>query len=519
MNGAEKLVHTLIDNNVDVCFTNPGTSEMHFVAALDKIEGMRCVLGLHETVVTGAADGYYRIADRPAATLLHLGPGLANGLANLHNAKKARSGIVNIVGDHAVDHLKLDAPLTSDIHAIAGSMSQWVRTSSSAAQIALDGMEAVHQANARPGRIATLVLPADVAWSEAPDTPVTGEGAPLPLEARRPPCDFDRIIRTLRDDPHSTLLLLGDRALRAGCTSLAGKIAAATGCTVRAEFYTSRLERGAGRVIVPRLPYAVDPALAALAKFKRIVLVGAKAPVAFFAYPNKPGKLSPPECEFLTLSHPEDIPEESLSALCHALGASGLAPANIAEQSEQAQHFGVLSPEGIGGVLAATLPAHTIVVEEAMTTGRGFDALTARAAPHDWLTSCGGAIGFALPAALGAAMAAPERRVLALEGDGSGMYTLQSLWSMARENLNITIVIFVNRAYSILRGELAAVGAGTPGARAEDMLSLERPALDWSSLAKGMGVGAFKVSDLESLGKALLRSYQTPGPTLVEAIF
>lgn len=517
MNGAEKLVHTLIDNNVDVCFTNPGTSEMHFVAALDKIEGMRCVLGLHETVVTGAADGYYRIADRPAATLLHLGPGLGNGLANLHNAKKARSGIVNIVGDHAVGHLKLDAPLTSDIHAIAGSMSQWVRTSPTVDDIAADGAEAIRQANSRPARIATLILPADVAWSEVPDDQGAPKEAPAQPTAQHPR-DFDRIVKALRDDPQSTLLLLGDRALRTPCTNLAGRISAATRCEVRAEFYTARIERGVGRVLVPRLPYAVDPGLAALAKFRRFVLVGAKAPVAFFAYPNKPGRLSAPGCEFLTLSTPEDMPEEALSALCEALGANRLAPARVVEQDAQAPFAGAMSPEGIGRTLAATLPAHAIVVEEAMTTGRGFDALTAQAAPHDWLTSCGGAIGFALPAAVGAAMAAPERRVLALEGDGSGMYTLQSLWTMARENLDITVVIFVNRAYSILRGELAAVGAGIPGARAEDMLSLDRPALDWSSLAKGMGVNATQVGDLESLGKALARSYDTPGPTLIEAI-
>lgn len=516
MNGAEQLVHTLLDHQVDMCFTNPGTSEMHFVAALDKIAGMRCVLGLHETVVTGAADGYYRMADRPAATLLHLGPGLANGLANLHNAKKARSGIVNIVGDHAVEHLQLDAPLTSDIHGVAAPMSHWVRTSASVADLAADGAAAVRQANARPGRIATLVLPANVAWSEVPHAPAPAAAlapAPAPQLAR----DFHRIVQVLREQPASTLLLLGDRALRACCTSLAGRIAAATGCALRAEFYTARLERGAGRVCVPRLPYAVAPGLAALAGFQRIILVGATAPVAFFAYPDKPGRLSAPGCEFLTLATPEDAPQQALQALCDALGAQNVRPA-LVTQDAQPLLSGALTPEGIGRTLAATLPAQAIVVEEAMTTGRGFDALTAGAAPHDWLTSCGGAIGFALPAAVGAALAAPGRRVLALEGDGSGMYTLQSLWTMARENLDITVVIFVNRAYGILRGELAAVGAGTPGKRAEDMLSLRRPDLDWSSLAGGMGVAAQRVDDLQALGRALQRSYATPGPTLIEAM-
>lgn len=523
MNGAETLVHTLLDHQLDVCFTNPGTSEMHFVAALDKIDGMRCVLGLHETVVTGAADGYYRIAERPAATLLHLGPGLANGLANLHNAKKARSGIVNIVGDHTASHLALDAPLTSDIHGIAAPMSDWVHTTACVQDIASDGAEAVRRAGARPGAIATLALPADVAWSEvpeahrqahAPDSPASADGA-----GNAEPRDWLAIIKALRDEPQSTLLLLGDRALRESGTLLAGKIAAATGCAIRAEFYTARMERGAGRVRVPRLPYAVDLGVAALASFRRIILVGARPPVAFFAYPDKPGRLSAPGCEFLTLSTPQDCPEQALSGLCDALNAHHLPPAHISELQQTQSLSGPLTPEGIGKVLAATLPAQTIVVEEAMTTGRGFDALTAEAAPHDWLTSCGGSIGFALPAAVGAAIAAPERRVLALEGDGSGMYTLQSLWTMARESLNITTVIFVNRAYGILRGELAAVGAGKPGKRATDMLSLDRPNLDWSGLAQSMGVSAVKVGNLESLAQALLRSYSSPGPSLIEAIF
>ncbi|MGO4394886.1 acetolactate synthase large subunit [Variovorax sp. M-6] len=517
MNGAETLVHTLIDGDVDVCFTNPGTSEMHFVAALDRIEGMRCVLGLHETVVTGAADGYYRIAGKPAATLLHLGPGLANGLANLHNARKARSGIVNIVGDHAVEHLKLDAPLTSDIDAIAGSMSHWVRSTPGVGEVAADGEEAIRQANMRPGRISTLVLPANVAWTEVPGgTPL---GKPAPTTPSGPALhDFDRIVKAMRDDPQPTLLLLGDQALRAASTELAGRIAAATGAEVRAEFYFARLERGAGRLVIPRIPYAIDPAMALLQRFKRIVLVNAKAPVAFFAYPDKPGRLTAPGCEFFTLSTVEDDPRLALSALCEALGATAAAPVGIARAQAHAPVSGALTSETIGRTIAATLPENAIVVDEAVTTGWGFDGLTASAAPHDWLTGCGGSIGFALPTAVGAAIAAPGRRVLALEGDGSGMYSLQALWTMARENLDVTVLIFVNRAYSILRRELAAVGAGAPGVRATDMLSLDRPDLDWCCLAKGMGVAAIRVGDAEALHGALTNSYATSGPTLIEAI-
>src|SRR5512144_1361645 len=296
MNGAERLVHTLVGGGVDLCFANPGTSEMHFVAALDRIDGMRCVLCLAEGVVTGAADGFYRMADRPAATLLHLGPGLANGLANLHNAKKARSGVVNIVGDHATTHLALDAPLTSDIAALAAPMSHWVRSASSPDTLAGDGIEAIRQASLRPGRIATLILPADIAWTSVGDE--SGEGRPTIERLRAATIDAEAVERAAAAVRHgpSTLLLLGDRALRADASKIGARIAAATGCGLRADFFCARIQRGAGRAVVPRLPYAVDPLVDQLARYDRIVLVGAKAPVAFFAYPGQPGVVSKPGC-------------------------------------------------------------------------------------------------------------------------------------------------------------------------------------------------------------------------------
>ena len=536
MNGAESLVHTLLNGGVNVCFANPGTSEMHFVAALDKVAGMRCVLGLFEGVVTGAADGYYRIKDRPAATLLHLGPGLANGLANLHNAKKANSGIVNIVGDHATGHLKLDAPLTSDIATLARPMSHWVHSSSSAAAIQADGREAIRQANSRPGRIATLILPADTAWtettrSESADTPISN-GDTNPQADPAGPASTRSLGGSLTDDSlrqaaqalrlgPSTLLLLGGRALRANATQWAGRIAAATGCALMSEFYGARLERGAGRVMVPRLPYAVEPALAALAPFNRIVLVGAKEPVAFFAYPGKPGVLTRPGCECVTLASREDDLEAALQALCEVLGAGQGPVAQVAVRTAApaADSFhGPIEPDSVARLLVAQLPHNAIVIDEAVTMGRSFDKATQGAAPHDWLTGMGGSIGFALPAAVGAAIAAPDRKVIALEGDGSGMYTLQALWTMVRESLDITVVIFANRAYKILLGEFSGVGAGVPGRRATDMLSLDRPDLDWVALAKGMGMPACRVSDMSGFSLGLKRALAVPGPALVEVM-
>ena len=521
MNGADSLVHTLLAGGVDVCFTNPGTSEMHFVAALDRIEGMRCVLGLFEGVVTGAADGYWRMARRPAATLLHLGPGLGNGLANLHNARKARSGIVNVIGEHALDHLALDAPLTADIEGIARPVSHWVRTTRSAQAVAADTQDAIVAASAAPGGIASLILPADTAWTDLPEqTPVPSAGSQRPVPAFRA-LEVDALASAARalGAPGPTLMLLGGSALSERGLLSAGRIAARTGCALMSEFYVARLARGSGRVLAPRLPYAVEPALAALAAFRRIVLVGARPPVAFFAYPGKPGLLAPKGCELITFAQGDQDLEAALDALAHELGAAALAPKAVAERAPAISGFqGKPGPEGLAAVLTALLPEQAIVVDEAITLGRALGPSTTGAAPHDWLTAMGGSIGFGLPTAIGAAIAAPERKVVVLEGDGSAMYTIQSLWTMARENLDITVVIMANRAYQILRGEFAGVGAGAPGARATDMLTLDRPTLDFSAMARGMGVEAVRVDELGAFAKAFSAAMAERGPRLIELV-
>lgn len=523
MNGAHDLVHTLLAGGVDVCFANPGTSEMHFVSALDRVEGMRCVLGLFEGVVTGAADGYYRIAGRPAATLLHLGPGLGNGLANLHNARRARSGIVNIVGDHATDHLANDSPLTSDLEGIARTVSQWVRTTRSADSVRIDALAAIEAAVTPPGVVATLALPADTAWSAvASSRSVPAPGSLRPKPTFRP---FDQsavqAAARIMTSSEPTLLLLGGAALHEQALVAAGRIAARTGCRVMSEFYVARTARGAGRVLAPRLPYSVEPTVAALADFRRVVLVGAKPPIAFFAYPDKPRRLAPAQCAFMTLAEPEQDMCAALEALADELGASQIAPAGIAERTSLLPRdlpTGRVTPEGLAAVLTAFLPEQAIVLDEAVTTGRALGPPTAGAAPHDWLAVMGGAIGFSLPAAVGAAVAAPDRKVVALTGDGSAMYTIQALWTAAREGLDITVVIMANRAYQILRGEFAGVGAGTPGQRATDMLTLDRPQLDFVSVARGMGVIGHRADELGEFARLFARAMSERGPALIELI-
>lgn len=510
MNGAETLVQTLLAADVNVCFANPGTSEMHFVSALDRAPEMRSILGLFEGVVTGAADGYYRIAERPAVTLLHLGPGLANGLANLHNARKARSGIVNVVGEHATEHLELDAPLTADIEGIARPLSDWVRTAESPTDVAVVAAAAIRAARGTPGQIATLILPANTAWGEA-GQPVRAEppGQPTPVTETA----VRNAAVALRSGERKALIL-GGRSLRGRALEAAGRIAAKTGCALLCENLNARLERGAGRVQLQRIPYAVDAALALLQPYIQFVLVGANAPVAFFAYPDKPGRLTPEHAVITCLADAGADVEAALLGLADEIDAIQAGP-KTAALATASLPTGRPTSEGLGRVLGALIPDNAIVIDEAITTGQSFAAQTAGARPHDWLNSPGGSIGFGLPLAIGAAIAAPDRKVIALEGDGSAMYTLQALWTIAREQLDITVVVFANNSYAILKGELGRLGTGNPGPRALDMLSLDRPCLDWPSLVRGHGVAWGQASNLEEFADELGRGLATPGPYVV----
>lgn len=515
MNGAESLVRTLLAGGVDVCFTNPGTSEMHFVAALDKVPGMRCVLGLFEGVVTGAADGYYRMLGKPASTLLHLGPGLANGLANLHNAKKANSGIVNIVGEHATYHIAHDAPLTSDIEGVARPMSHWVKTSPNSTTIAGDGALAIEAACKAPGQIATLILPADTAWGPANGIAQTNSQPALPKVSQEA---VKAAAKLLTSGQSATLLMGGVRALSQKSLELAGRIAAKTGCGILTEGANTRLERGAGRVQVDRIPYVVEQALGVLKKAGNLVLVGSREPVAFFAYPNKPSLLMADGAKSTLLAGLEDDIEGALQALADELGASSTPPARIAQSRRPAVPSGNITPASIASILGAKLPEGAIVVDESVTTGREFFPETAGAPPHDWINNRGGSIGYGLPVAIGAAIACPSRKVIAMIGDGSAMYTVQALWTMARDNLDVTTLIFANGSYNILRGELTNVGVRNPGPRAVDMLTLNRPDLDWVSMARGMGVPGVKVQTAEQLAKAFESGLQAGGPNLIQVV-
>ncbi|MEU8397007.1 acetolactate synthase large subunit [Nonomuraea sp. NPDC048892] len=511
-NGAHALIRTLTDAGVEVCFANPGTSEMHFVAALDGVPEMRAVLGLFEGVVTGAADGYARIAGKPAATLLHLGPGLGNGLANLHNARRAHSPIVNVVGDHATYHKQYDAPLESDIEAVAGSLNGWVRRSERAAEVGADAAAAVAAAQDPPGQIATLILPADASWSE-------GGVIAAPVEPRKPrqvgAATVRRIAGVLTGGEPAALLI-GGRACRAAGLRATSRIAAATGAKALAETFPARMERGAGLPAVERLAYLTESAVQQLAGIRHLIVAGAKPPVSFFAYPDRPSDLVPEGAQVHFLADGGDDVPQALEDL-----ADLVAPATepvLQEAARPELSSGPLTGQNWADVIGALLPERAIVADESNTSGLSLPRATAGAPRHDLLTLTGGAIGYGMPVATGAAVAAPDRPVINLQADGSALYTISALWTQAREHLDVTTVLLNNRAYAILRLELLRVGVEGHGPKAGDLLDLSRPDIDFVRIAEGMGVPATRATTAEELAEQFRHALAEPGPHLIDAI-
>lgn len=517
MNGADRLCDTLLANDVDVCFANPGTSEMHFVAALDRKPEMRCVLGLFEGVVTAAADGYARMADKPAATLLHCGPGMANALANMHNARRARTPMINVVGDHATYHLQHDAPLTSDIESLANPMSHFVRRIGDAADVGPAISEAYVASMTLPG-VTTVILPADCAWGSV--EPAEVKPTPLPKLKAVAPETVREVAALLRKHGARAALMMTGTALRAGPLETAARICATTGCRISGQMSNGRIERGAGRVAIPKVPYPIDIAVEQLRDIDLLVLVGAQVPVGFFAYPGKPGRLIQDSCQVTTLASPGDDLPAALAALADELDAHKAKPSFIAQPAatDEVLPTGSLDADKVCTIVSKLLPENSIVCDESVSSGRAFYAQCASAPQHDYLQLTGGAIGIGIPLCVGAAVACPDRKVIGMQADGSGMYTVQALWTQARENLDIVTVIFANRTYQILHGEMRAVGVNDFGRNAKLMLNLDQPALDWVAMARGMGVEAGRATTAEEFTKLFQGALSRKGPFLIEAV-
>jgi len=513
MNGAECLLRTLLANEVDLCFMNPGTSEMQFVSALDRVPRMRGVLGLFEGVCSGAADGYARMTSTPAATLLHLGPGLANALSNLHNARKAHSPVVNIIGEHSTQHRGHDAPLTADTEAFALPVSDWVRTVEHADAMGEAASAAVAAALAPPGRVASLIVPADFSWSEAGEP-----GCPAPRPPRLLPAveQVSRAVSALRSGQRIGLVLGGSALLARGLRA-AGRLRAATGVRVFANRYAARITRGAGIPAVERIPYFPEPAHELLDGFERLILVEARPPVSFFGYPGVRSLLAPEGCAFDVLASEEEDGAGALQWLAEELGAGRLASAASGAPRPELP-TGPLTVDALGRTVGALLPEDVIISDESVSSNERIWPHLAAAPAHDHLPVTGGAIGQGLPVALGAALACPGRKVIALEADGSAMYTLQSLWTMAREKLDVVTVILANRRYRILDIEMHRTGAGPVGPRADEMLDLTRPEPDWIRLAQGFGVEAARAVTADEFIREFGAAMREPGPRLIEAV-
>jgi acetolactate synthase-1/2/3 large subunit len=511
MNGADALISTLVANEVTACFANPGTSEMQFVAALDGKPEMRPVLCLFEGVATGAADGYGRIADRPACTLLHLGPGYGNGIANLHNARRAYTPIVNVVGDHATYHRPYDAPLNSDIATLVKPNSLWAKSADSPDTVAGLAAEAVAASYGPPGGPVSLILPADSAWLPTSGDPVIAQ---KPTRPAPPGKAVEAAARALKA-AKKPVILLGGQACRAESLREAARLQAA-GVAVYSDTFVPRQARGAGVFLPKKMPYFGEMALAELEGVDLMVFVGTATPVAFFAYPDRPSVLVPQGCETLTLADRSEDSVAGLAALAEALGAPASGPSQSLALPDAAPS-GKLNPYHVGASIARHMPENAIVCDDAVTSGTGVAAGTATARPHDILALTGGAIGIGLPLAIGAAVAAPDRKVLSLNGDGAAMYTVQSLWTMARESLDVTVVVFANHTYRILNVEMTRTGAGEAGPSASKLLDLGDPRTDWVSVAKGLGVPAVRCETAEEFESAFARAMAQRGPTFIEA--
>lgn len=513
-NGADALLEAMMENGISVCFANPGTSEMQFVSALDRSPGLRAVLCLFEGVATGAADGYARMADRPAATLLHLGPGYLNGGANLHNARRARSPILNVIGDHATYHRSYDTPLTSDIAAMARPNSKWVGSVNTTDEIGRSVSIAVGDAMTKPRGPVSLILPADTAWTAADK----GTGFDLPQPKARMPEEehLHSVVEKLRAAQSPAILLGGDCCQDQGLEA-ARKLEAA-GIKVFTEGFVARQRRGRGIYSPIRMPYFAEAAVHALAGCDLLITVEAKPPVAFFAYPGRPSELLPEGCPTMALAGEREDGPAALEWLADAIGVEIEHPPAASDPTPEGA-IGELNAHVAAIAIARHLPAESIISDDAVTSGQPIFDATREAAPHDWLMLTGGAIGQGLPVAIGAAVACPDRKVVSLNGDGAAMYTVQSLWTIAREQLDIVVVVFNNSDYRILQVEFSRTGSGDrPGPASARLLDLANPMIDWVSLGASMGIPGERCLTGEEFELAFARACQRPGPYFIEAV-
>jgi acetolactate synthase-1/2/3 large subunit len=511
MNGAEALIATAVRERIEVCFANPGTTEMPLVLAMDRVPGLRGILCLHENVATGAADGYGRMAGKPAMCLLHLGPGLANGLTNLHNARRAGSPVLNVIGQHASWHLPADPLLATDIEALARTVSGHVKESQSAHAIAADVAEAIEATKRDGGSIATLIVPHDFLIAEAASggVPAHGIGPKRTFASHR----VGPAAQALRSGPSA--MLLGGAALSQTGMRRAGRIAAATGAELFCDTFFARMERGGDLPKVRKLPYFPDAALELMRRYKHVVIAGTRRPVTFFGYQGLPSYLTDEEQTILLAAPPDDA-LGALAALAEALDAPDAI--DLERDAPPDMPAGHLDAQSVSAIIARLQPPDCIVMDEALTVGTPYFEASQNAERFTHLMLTGGAIGQGPGAATGAAIACPGRKVINFQSDGCGAYSVQALWTQARENLDVVTIIGSNRSYNILKVELQRAGVAAPGPTARAMAELDAPYLNWVKIGEGFGVPSVAVDTAEALARELERALAQKGPRLIEAI-
>ncbi len=513
MNGAELIMKTAINAGIVVCFANFGTTEMPLALAFDTEPGIKAVLGLFEGICTGAADGFGRMMNKPAMTLLHLGPGFANGIANLHVARRARSPILNLIGEHTTQHISLDPPLAMDIKALAGTVSGWYKANQSPDELSQDIADA-YSASLH-GQIATLSIPSDYQMEEIESAYVA-----VP-DFAFDPVNRERIEKAayFMKSHKKVALILGGRALRLRGLQVATRLKAFSGCDLLTDYLPGYMDRGIGLPEITRIPYFPEPAMALLAHYEGVVIAGTREPVSFFGYKGiRENLLAEDQPRFLIDGFRQN-PVEALEYLADLLNAAKDGDEQIVSELRRPSIAqGELTSEKACQTLAALQPEGAIIVDEGVSSAFPYYALSHGLPPHSMLTNSGGSIGYGMPCSIGAAIACPDRPVINLQADGSAMYTVQALWTQARQNLNITTLICANRCYNILKMELNRANIETIGPNISSLMDLENPHINWVKMAEAMGVPAVSVNTGEELSHEIKLALSESGPHLIETV-
>ena len=491
--------------------------------ALSGVGGVRTVLGLHENVVTGAGDGYARMARRPAMTLLHLGPGLANGLANLHNAKRASSPMLNLIGTMATWHTAADASLQMDVESLTQTVSCWASLLPSRELLHTFAREAIARVSAFASpdgcRIATLLLPHDLQWQICSHSGAHMEPSLIVPSSGGGVVAIDALLQDLAEAGRRGALLLGGEALCEPMLSVFASYARCVGTAILCVNEFARADRGQGRPAVRRIPYHSQQAREFLESFTVMVFINAVEPTAQFGYPES--------ISTLVSSHSKihRIPFAELSAVLHHLqgaisrdAAGELEP--MAFPSNLFPPDGILTAPKMWQLVAGLQPLDTIIiVDESLTSGGEYWEASQHSPPFSHLSQTRGAFRNGPPCAVGAALACPDRHVINLQADSSGLYSSQALSTQARERLNITTVVCANNAYGILQVDLARQKPkfGGRGCVVNALTQLNDPPIDWVNLAAGYGVLAVTVNTCEELARELSTAIDAQGPRVIVA--